>query len=145
MRRDYFTLGVTDLDEGLPTLRVDLEGPVDEFADRLHDEDGPLPARAIDVGYRLLDPLEDDEAMGVLGVTNRVTGEFILELNAAAEDVLEFVRAARARQEDDARYRLRIVHDGDELAGYEKSTFLVYEPDGDLLRQHSLIPSGVEL
>jgi hypothetical protein len=28
---------------------------------------------------------------------------------------------------------------------YEKSTFLVYNDQGDLLRTHSLIPSGVEL
>lgn len=146
MRRDYFTLDITNLsDGGLPTLQVDFEGPVDELADRLHDEDGPLPARAIDVGFRLLDPIDADESAGVLGITNRVTGEFILELNADTADVLEFVRAARARDEDDARYQLRVVHDGEELASYEKSTFLVYEPDGDLLRQHSLIPSGVEL
>jgi hypothetical protein len=28
---------------------------------------------------------------------------------------------------------------------YDKSTFLVYNDEGNLLRQHSLIPSGVEL
>jgi len=146
MRRDYFTLEVANLEDAeLPALRVDFAGPVDELAERLHDENGPLPAGAVDIGFRLLDPLDADGPEGVLSVTNRVTGEFVLELNADAEDVLAFVRDARAREEDDARYRLVVRNDGDELAAYEKSTFLVYEPDGELLRQHSLIPSGVEL
>jgi hypothetical protein len=85
----------------------------------------------------------------VVSVTNRITGDFVLELNEDAEDVLRFVRAARrygeSTDDGDGRYRVEIRVDGEELVVYEKSTFLVYSSDGDLLRSHSLIPSGVEL
>jgi hypothetical protein len=81
-------------------------------------------------------------------VTNRVTGEFVLELNADADAVLEFIDAARAygkTTDDDVRYRVELSIDGEPLTEYGKSTLLVYDVDGNLLRQHSLIPSGVEL
>ena len=34
---------------------------------------------------------------------------------------------------------------GELVAEYEKRTLLVYADDGELLRNHSLIPSGVEI
>ena len=83
-----------------------------------------------------------------MGVTNRVTGEFMLELNAEAADVLAFIDAARdygSGTDGSRRYRVRITVDGEPFLDHEKATLLVYEPDGDLLRAHSLIPSGVEL
>jgi hypothetical protein len=144
MRRDYFSLDI-DADDGLPTLRVTFDGPVAELTERLESEGSPRSADAVDVGFRLLSPVDAEDGTGVLGVANRVTGQFLLELNAEAEDVLEFVRTARARQGDDARYRLVVRGGGETLADWEKGTLLVYEPSGGLLREHSLIPSGVEL
>lgn len=151
MRRDYFTLTVRRPEEAdgddVPALLVDFEGPVTELSSRLEGEEGPLQADSLDVNFRLLSALESEDATGVLSITNRITGEFILELNAAADDVLSFVQAARAHEDDgdDDPYRLVVRADGETLGTYEKSTFLVYDPDGGLLRQHSLIPSGVEL
>jgi hypothetical protein len=154
MRRDYFTLDIREEDppdEGRspkPTARIDFEGPVDELTERLRTDDGTLDAEDIDIGYRLLTSMDDEDASGVLSVTIRLTGEFVLELNAEADTVLDLVRAARRHgtdTDDDDSYRLRIVVDGETTVDYEKSTFLVYDADGDLLRQHSLIPSGVEL
>jgi hypothetical protein len=84
----------------------------------------------------------------VVALTDRVTGDYVLEINVVAEDVLPFITAARRYGEktgDAARYRLRLLADGDEVAAYEKGTLLVYSSDGELLRQHSLIPSGVEI
>lgn len=83
-----------------------------------------------------------------MAITNRMTGEFILELNVPAAEILEFVSAARryAERTDDAvRYRARVVADGEPLADFEKRTLLVYSNEGELLRQQSLIPSGVEI
>jgi len=83
---------------------------------------------------------------GVVAVTNRFTGEFVLELNETAADVLPFVRAARETADgDDASYRIEIDIEGDHLVTYDKETFLVYDHEGNLLRSESLIPSGVEL
>jgi hypothetical protein len=142
MRRDYFTLEVANVDSsGLPTVHVDFEGPSEDFVDRLTDDSGePLVAGELDVTYRL----QNDDT-GVFGVTNRVTGEFILEVNADNDDVLGFIRAAREGDTDADRYRIRVTVDAEPVLDHEKETLLVYDPTGDLLRSDSLIPSGVEL
>ena len=101
----------------------------------------PLPADAIDVTCRLR---ADDHGTCVLGLTHRLTGEFLLEVNADADPILRLVDAARASDDEDATYRVRIEAD-DARAIYDKETLLVYDSDGNLLRGQSLIPSGVEL
>ncbi|WP_372912796.1 DUF5793 family protein [Salinigranum sp.] len=167
MRRDYFTLDVHDVDwvdEGgtpqQPLVRIDFHGPHDTLTERLSTADGDLLSAAeTDVAFRLVDGLDgegdsdgdgdDEESTGVVGVTNRVTGDFILELNESAENVFRFIKAAREygrhADADDGRYRVEITLDGEDLVVYEKQTFLVYDADGKLLRSESLIPSGVEL
>ncbi|MFB6268708.1 MAG: DUF5793 family protein [Halobacterium sp.] len=156
MRRDYFELDVTNVDwvedDGeprKPDVVIEFTGAAAELEDRLTDRDGNrLDAGETDATFRLTDDVDDPDADGVVAVTNRITGEFVLELNEDAEDVLKFVRAARRYGEatgDDGQYRVEIRVDGEELVVYEKSTFLVYSEDGDLLRSHSLIPSGIEL
>ena len=152
MRRDYFELTVDGVsaDAGeptTPTVRIDFHGPSGLLRDRLTGSDEDLlTAAAIDVAFRLRDPLSADEAAGVVAVTNRFTGEFVLELNETATDVLPFVRAARETADgDDASYRVEIDTEGEHLVTYDKETFLVYDHEGNLLRSESLIPSGVEL
>ena len=157
MRRDYFTLDVRGLDwiesDGepqQPTVTIDFEGPASALRSRLENADGDvLDASETDVTFRLQDDLDDEGSTGVVSVTNRITGEFILELNEETEDVLRFVKAARTygkeTDESDGHYRVTINIDGEEVLTYRKSTFLVYDSEGNLLRQHSLIPSGVEL
>lgn len=143
MRRDYFTLEVATGPEE-PEARVGYDGPAEGFEDRLTDDAGaPLSPRQVDVAYRLQGQEYAPDAEGVLAVTNRITGEFILECNAGVDTVRELIEAAR--EVEDGRYRLVVTVNGREALAHEKSTFLVYNRDGDLLRQHSLIPSGVEL
>ena len=157
MRRDYFTLDVHDIDwvesgeePTQPLVSIDFHGPHDSLTDRLTTQEGTqLPASEIDVAFRLVDSLGDDDARGVVGVTNRVTGEFIIELNESAADVLRVIKTVReyGRSTDagDGRYRVEITLDGDDFVVYEKQTFLVYDAEGNLLRSESLIPPGVEL
>jgi hypothetical protein len=161
MRRDYVTLDVRDIDEDgteRPAVVLTFEGPTELLDDRLTDADGRLDRERVDVAFRLQTPVDDDEATGVFSLANRVTGEFVLEVNADAGPVLDLVSAVRKGADpDDADGRYRIVvregtADGeDDPEGgaaevvYEKRTLLVYDEEGSLLRQHSLIPSGVEL
>lgn len=156
MRRDYFALNVENIDwvdaggdPKKPTVHIDFHGPEEELRRRLSGPDGDLlEAGETDVAVRLQESDEESEVAGVVGVTNRITGDFVLELNEDADDVLRFIRAAReyGRTDDnDGRYRVEISIDDEEIVTYEKSTFLVYDADGSLLRRESLIPSGVEL
>ncbi|MDQ2053135.1 MULTISPECIES: DUF5793 family protein [Halobellus] len=158
MRRDYFELDVENIDwvenggdPKKPLVRIAFHGPKDVLERRLSDPDGTyLDASETDVAFRLQDPLDEPGAAGVVSVTNRITGDFVLELNESADDVLTFIRAAREYGRDtadseDGRYRVEVSIDGENVVVYEKQTFLVYDADGNLLRSHSLIPSGVEL
>lgn len=155
MRRDYFSVEVRNTERGdgngdprQPRLDITFDGPAAALDDRLVDGREDLDAEAIDVAYRLLDSPDDSDASGVIGVTDRVTGDFLLEANLDADVVLEFVRAAREygkATDGNDRYQVRLYHDDDELYGHDKSTFLVYNNEGDLVRRHSLIPSGIEL
>jgi hypothetical protein len=160
MRRDYFELTVehvdwveTGDDPEQPTVRIDFHGPEGLLRDRLTGPEGEqLSAEGTDVSFRLRGADAETDAgeeTGVVAVTNRVTGEFVLELNETADDVLRFIQAAREygrhAEDGDGRYRVQVAVEGDPLATYEKRTFLVYDAEGNLLRSESLIPSGVEL
>jgi hypothetical protein len=149
MRRDYFTLDVRNLEtDGPPTAHIDFDGPADQLRDRLTGAEGPLAPQELDVAFRLQDSPEAEGATGVVALTNRVTGEFALELNADAEDVFRFINAAREfgkESEEGFRYRIAVTIEGEELLANEMDVFLVYGPAGELLRGRSLIPSGVEL
>jgi len=156
MRREQFTLAVrnidwveTDGEPRQPLARISVSGNTAQLQTRLQDVDGErLTAGMVDVAYRLKAAVEDDPtAVGVVGVANRLTGDFIFETNEDADDVFQFIQAAReygreANTPD--RYRIEIVVDGETIT-FEKGTFLVYDDDGELLRSRSLIPSGVEL
>lgn len=138
MRRDYFTLDVT-IEEGTkPRVTVYFDGPMESFEDRLR----PLDTDQLDIAYRLLDDSMAVGESGVLAVTNRVTGDFILECNADAGTISRLVDAAKG---NDGCYLFSIRGNGRELLSGDRSIFLVYSTEGDLLRQHSLIPSGVEM
>jgi hypothetical protein len=151
MRRDYFTLtvdGVEGSEAARPVVTISYEGPTDQLVSRLRKGEAFLDEGEIDVAYRLQDSLEDDDPTGVVAIADRVTGEYVFELNAGAGDVFAFIDAAReygdaADTED--RYRIVIESDEERLATYDKSTLLVYDADGNLLRSRSLIPSGVEI
>lgn len=157
MRRDYFTLEVDNVDwvdedgnPAKPTVTIDFEGPASTLRGRLTAPgEEILDAAETDVAYRLQSGEDEPDAEGVVSVTNRVTGDYVLELNEDADDVLRFIRAAReygkASDEDDGHYKVDILIDGERVAAYGKNTFLVYDQEGNLMRQHSLIPSGVEL
>ncbi|WP_256029284.1 DUF5793 family protein [Natronomonas aquatica] len=149
MRRDYFTLeaaGVQTDDSGRPTVRITYEGPTEELESRLRRGGTPLDGDGVDITYRLQNALDADNPKGVFAIADRVTGEYVLELNADAETVFSVIETVADGDEKNGHYRLVIeTDDGSELAVYEKSTLLVYDHGGDLLRERSLIPSGVEI
>jgi hypothetical protein len=149
MRRDYFTPRVGhDGGEGSrrPVLTIDYDGPTARLEDRITKGNSMLGESNVDAAYRLKD--EGDAAEGVLAIADRVTGEYVLELNADVAAIFDLVEAARAfgqRADTEDRYRIVLEADGTHLVTYDKATLLVYDPQGELLRSRSLIPSGVEL
>lgn len=150
MRRDYFKLTVDGIEspQEKPTVTIEYEGPSGAIEDRLHDGADWLDEDEIDVAYRLLGDLDDPDTDGVVALTNRLTGEYILELNVSADSVFEFVRATEEYHDatgNETRFGIVIESQDERLVEYDISTLLVYDESGNLRKQHSLIPSGVEL
>lgn len=156
MRREQFSLTVTDVawvetdaTPRRPTVTLAFDGDPSALRERLLGAaDEPATGADADLTVRLQRSADSGEAEAVVALTHRLTGDYILELTADPERVLAFTRAARRYGEttdDGPEFRARLTARGEELAVFEKDTLLVYGPDGELLRQHSLIPSGVEL
>lgn len=150
MRRDYVTLDVhhaSSDDDTLPTVVLTVDEPTDELEQRLVTAEGEgIESDRLDAAFRLQTPVDDDDASGVFSLSDRITGEFVLEVNADAAAVLDLVDVARKDGADsDGCYRVVVRQDGETVGSYEKRMLLVYDDGGSLLRGHSLIPSGVEL
>lgn len=139
MRREHFTLDSPDDDA---VLVVTFAGPAGLVTDAVTAGGRHLDGDEVDAVFRLQDPADASDARGVFSLTRRLTGEYLLEVNASADDIFAVVGAARA---EEGAYRLRIVRPEDDPLVFEKDTLLVYDTEGNLRRQDSLIPGGVEL
>jgi hypothetical protein len=158
MRRDQFTMTVQSPDGRPPTLDIVYDGPESELHERLRAEERSLTADDLDAAFRQLAPsgaegddtdstdetTNADPEEGVFSLTYRLTGAYLLEANVEVAAIRDVVTGAR-NVDDDARYRVRIRTDEDDPTVYEMSALFVYDSEGELLRQRSLIPSGVEL
>ncbi|WP_262176894.1 DUF5793 family protein [Haloarcula laminariae] len=143
MRRDYFTIDIRPEpgDGGIPALAIEYTGPEGGLRNRLTETaEATLDSSELDVAFR--HQAETDG--GVLSLTDRLTGEFIFEVPAPVEAVDTLVSAAQ-RHEGDGEYEVRLTDSDGKSLVYEKETLLVYDEDGNLLRQRSLIPGSVEL
>lgn len=150
MRRDHFTVAVRDADTGQPMLDISYHGPSELLRQQLTDDTGDVfEPGTVDAAFRLQDSLGESGADGVFSLTHRLTGEFLLEVNMAAAEVLSLIDSVRGDSDDEegegSSYRIRIDPDEGDRIELEKEALFVYDADGDLLRQRSLIPSGVEL
>jgi len=149
MRRDHFTVVSESLDPAAaekPTLDIQYDGPEETLTGQLTERgDDLVEASHIDAAFRLQEDPDSDDAEGVFSLTHRITGEYLLECNAAVDAILSLVTAARDAAEDDDSYRIRIHREDGEPITFDLDALLVYGADGDLLRKRSLIPSGVEL
>jgi hypothetical protein len=146
MRRDHFTLTATNAGPDSatePTLQIRYDGPVGGLTARLEDDAGELPeGRNVDAAFRLQGDPAEEGASGVFGLTRRLTGSYLLEVDADADDVFRLVDAAR---DADGDYQVCIERpDGTDVT-LRLETLLVYDQDGSLRRQNSLVPGGVEL
>ena len=156
MRRDKFRLEVSNvawLEEGREPSQPTLSILASVDGDTLHDwvggrSEATLTSDDVDVTFRFRDGADEDDVQGVLALADRVTGQFHLEVDADGAELRRFVSAARRYAErtgETARYQASVLAEGETIASIEKRTLLVYSSDGELLRQHSLIPSGVEI
>lgn len=156
MRQDTGDLAVTNTDwvetdesPAQPTLTVEYTEPPARLTERIETPSAArLDGEEIDVTFRFQSPVSDPGTRGVLAVSNNVTGAYILEVETPASPVQDFIQAVRRYADATGRataYMVRLRPDEGSIVTVEKQVFLVYGPDGILLRHHSLIPSGIEI
>jgi hypothetical protein len=156
MRHDSYDIDVTQVDwidsgdtPAQPLLTIRYTGSPTRLKTRLTKSDSTLlDADETDVTFRFQSPVSDVETHGVLAVSNNVTGDFVCEVGTNVPRLQDFVQAARRYAEvtdRDIAYAVRLWTNEGLTVAYEKRVFLVYGPDGTLLRHHSLIPNGIEI
>lgn len=156
MRRDTHDLHITNIDwldtgdaPAQPMLTVQYAGSPARLKDRLTKSDSTLlDAAEIDVTFRGQSPESETDTQGMLAVSNNVTGDFVLELPTGATPIHDFVHAVRQYVNvtgSDIACAIQLSTDEGVVVTYEKQIFLVYDPNGTLLRRYSLIPDGVEI
>ncbi|QLH82418.1 hypothetical protein HZS54_12680 [Halosimplex pelagicum] len=138
----------TDGQPEQPVLHLYFDGPRPRLKElltsRLREDIRP---DEIDVTFRFVSPTSEADT-GVFSLSDRVTGDFILECEGKADSIRTFVRGVGEyanRSGRDARYEVQIRADTGVVASFEKELLLVYNADGTLLRHASLIPSSVEM
>lgn len=156
MHRREFTVAMRHVEPGsgaetapLPTLRLQYDGPESTLRSALEGADGThLSESDIDVSIRLTEAFEDDAQTGVLAVSERLTGDFVCELNVDARRVFDFLAAVTRRAaavNGPPKYRIQFVAQTTPIRTYEMDTFLVYTEGGELQESESLLPNGVQL
>ncbi len=149
MRRDHFTVTVRQPDSfddtESPRLEIEYTGPTETLTAQLGDDHGNLyPSNMLDAGFRVQQS-DDEHEQGVFSLTHRMTGEYLLEVNVEADTIRDVVRRARNADDGNGSYFIHIQRRDDDPVRYEMDALLFYDSDGQLVRQQSLIPSGVEL
>lgn len=114
------------------------------------------------IGQRLLRRLRDDTTSddmvvshrrgptgrrGVLSISDRVTGRYLLEADVKIGLIPEFVNAVSRYADDtgsDRRYRVEIDANDGSVTGFETGLLLLYD-EQTLLHESSLVPASVEL
>lgn len=156
MRHTDLTVDVTrtawlDTDQAprQPCLTIQYDGPTASLKDafRHPDETGYTPDQ-LDIFYRQQSSPHAADTGGTVSITDRITGDYLLEVSAASDLVDRLVYAARTYADSvgtRSQYVVALRTADQSIASFEKQTLLVYDADGVLLRECSLIPNSVEI
>lgn len=154
MDREQLSITVQHTDEGdtdsskQPLLCITCHGPASDLNDALPTPDGEISGECIDVAVRLQPPVENEPERAVLSLSQRVTGQFILEAPLKTPRLWEFIDAANqyaAAVNTEHCFSLRVQTHDEHVAIHDKRTLLVYDSNGVLLRTQSLIPHSIEI
>lgn len=132
-----------------PTLVIRFDGSSSDLQDRLESpEAGRSYPNELDVAFRIRSHRGDSGTRGVLTISNRLTGEHILELETDAEHISDFVDTVHGyadKTSKEVQYYVDFQSDEGTVWDCENQVLLVRASDGNLLRHRSLIPTWFEI
>ena len=130
----------------VPALVVIFEGRSLACIDRLREfsVDESLPEQ-LDVLFRV--NLEDPDIPGVLGIGNRLTGDYLLEIEVDRTRIFRFVDVVHRYADETGRgvqYDLWISSGDGLVMDYALQVLQVYSYDGDIIRNRSILPTWTD-
>jgi hypothetical protein len=130
-----------------PWFVVEYDGNRSAFVERFRQPGAGLYAGSdLDFFYRY-QPSDHALSGGVFAVSDRITGDLLLEIAVSPGRIEQFMSAIRqyvGLTENNPTYRVKLCTET-QIADFEKEVFLVYGADGELIRQRSLIPDWIEM
>lgn len=156
MHRTECTPTTTNLDQAAtatdrsiqPAITIPINISSDELEPHLYGGDEkPLTNTEIDVTYRYQTSEDKIQGAGVLAVTDNITGEFIVEANAHPALIEEVVERSKeyAHTTGGDAFRIRLSCNDGTTHEYAKDVLLVFNREGTLLRDKSLIPNNIHI
>lgn len=156
MRRDTLSARLDDvewLDTGgqpaQPALIIAFDGPPADLKERFRSPGSEAYTPAdVDVFYRPQSSARAAETSGVLGISDSLTGHYLLEVNldpSLIKKLVSTVRRYAAAVETGRRYTVELWADERQVGSFDKESLLVYDEGGALLRRRSLIPDSIEI
>lgn len=131
-----------------PVLHLQFGGHSEELIDQMSKTGtGNEYPEDIDIAFQLRTSPDDSNATGVLAVSDRLTGEYLLELEVATERIFAFVRCVHEYADatgDEVEYIVSLDAEDGTAMEFQKNVLLVRMTDGELYRSRSLIPPWVE-
>jgi hypothetical protein len=131
-----------------PILKITFDGSSPECHDHLDETSlvRSMPS-TVEVTFRLQAEQDGLNVDGILGVTNR-RGEYLVECEGDGGQVLNIVKSANryaARLNDTALYELWIEANDGLVERWVESTLVTFSTEGEVLRDVSLIPPGLDI
>jgi hypothetical protein len=132
----------------VPMLKISFDGSSSECWDYLGENSlvRRMPAR-VDVTFRLQARQDGFNVDGILGVADS-RGEYIVECEGRGGQVVEVVDVANQyadRLNDSSHYKLWIEANDGLIERWVESTLILYSAEGEILRDMSLIPPGLDI
>ena len=132
-----------------PCLRLHVTLSSDDLAERFQAGDGST-YRPSDLDLYFRDRSSSRAAVedGILTVSDRLTGDLVLEAVVSASVIEQFVSAVRqyaARTGNECKYTVELQREGTISTSFKKQIFIVYNAENDLLRERSVIPKHMQL
>lgn len=140
MHREDFTVRARSGDRGRPVIAIEYDGPAGRLAGALAEvNEGPIGPDDLEVSVR---PAPATKGGGVLAIAGAATGGYFLETPVDLHAVTGVTRAARDREVETVAVVLQPI-DGDPIE-FDTRTILIYDDDGEIRHDRSLVPGGVQ-
>ena len=130
-----------------PELVFQFDGDYETLIDQLPNTGtgGDYPEE-IDVTFQLHSAVDDSDR-GTLALSDRTTGEYLIEMEVSANRIFEFVLSVHQYADkvgNEGEYGVTFEAENGTAMEYIVEPLLVYQMDGELYRSRSLIPTWVE-